>query len=69
MRAALNDYRNRYSLRVYENRVRRESSVGIVTGYGLDDLGLGASFLKWETDFSLLSSVQPGSGAPTQPPI
>ena len=39
------------------------SSVGIVTGYGLDDPGIES---RWGLDFPHLSSVAQG---PTQPPV
>jgi len=43
--------------------VGRDSSVGIATGYGLDDLGIES---QWGLDFPHLS--RPALG-PTQPPV
>jgi hypothetical protein len=40
----------------------RDSSVGIATGYGLDDRGVGVRVLVGQ-EFSLLHVVQTGSGA------
>jgi hypothetical protein len=45
---------------VPDNVVSRDSSDGIATGYGLDGTG---SISRQEQDFSLLHSVQNGSGA------
>jgi hypothetical protein len=47
-------------------RKSRDSSVGIATGCGLDDLGSGVRFPAEAGNFSLLHSVQTGSG--THPP-
>jgi hypothetical protein len=44
-------------------RTGRDSSVGIATGYGLDDLGIES---WWERDFSHTSRSALG---PTQPPV
>jgi hypothetical protein len=44
----------------------RDSAVGIETGYGLDDGGVGVR-VPVRFKFSLLHVVQTGSG-PTQPP-
>jgi hypothetical protein len=41
----------------------RDSSVGIETGYGLDDLMIGVRFPAGEGNFSLRHRVQTGSGA------
>jgi hypothetical protein len=41
----------------------KDSSVGIATGYGLDDLGIES---RWGRDFSHLSRPTLG---PTQPPV
>jgi hypothetical protein len=41
----------------------RDSSVGIVTGYGLDDRSSGVRFPPGAGNFSLLRRVQTGSGA------
>jgi hypothetical protein len=46
----------------------RDSSVGIATGYGLDDRGWGVRFPARDGNFYLLHRVQNGSG-PTQPPV
>jgi hypothetical protein len=48
----------------------RDSSVGIVLGYGLDDRGSGVRFLAGVGNFSLNHYVQNGSGAhPTSYPM
>jgi hypothetical protein len=39
------------------------SSIGIATGYGLDDPGIES---RWRQDFSALVQTGPG---PTQPPL
>jgi hypothetical protein len=54
----------------YEQDVfkRRDSSVGIALGYGLDDRGSGFRFPAEAGNFSLHHRVQNGSGD-TQPPI
>jgi hypothetical protein len=41
----------------------RDSSVGIATGYGLDDRMIGVRFLEGAGNFSLRYHVQTGSGA------
>jgi hypothetical protein len=41
----------------------RDSSVGIATGYGLDDLGFRVRFPAGAGNFSLHHRVQNGSGA------
>jgi hypothetical protein len=43
-------------------RKRRDSSVGIATGYGLDDWGSGVRFSPGAGNLSLLHRVQTGSG-------
>jgi hypothetical protein len=40
----------------------RDSAVGIKTGYGLDDRGVGFEF-RWGQEFSLHHVVQTGNGA------
>jgi hypothetical protein len=42
-----------------------DSSVGIVTGYGLDDRGSGVQFPAGAGNFSLHHHVQNGSGPPS----
>jgi hypothetical protein len=42
--------------------MNRESGVGIVTGYGLDEKGVGVRVLE-RLEFLLLHVVQTGSGA------
>jgi hypothetical protein len=44
-------------------RMRRDSSVGIVLGYGLDDGGSTVRFLAGAGNFSLHHRVKNGSGA------
>jgi hypothetical protein len=44
------------------NMVSRNSSVGIATGYGLDDQGRREFESRWGKKFSLLHIVQTGSG-------
>jgi hypothetical protein len=41
----------------------RDSSVGIVSGYRLDDQMIGVRFPVWAGNFSLHHRVQTGSGA------
>jgi hypothetical protein len=41
----------------------KDSSVGIATGYGLDDRMIGVRFPAGATNFSLHHRVQTGSGA------
>jgi hypothetical protein len=41
----------------------RDSSVGIATGYGLNDRMIGVRFSAWAGNFSLRHHVQTGSGA------
>jgi hypothetical protein len=41
--------------------MRRDSAVGIATGYGLDDQGVGVRVLVGQ-DFSILYVVETGSG-------
>jgi hypothetical protein len=41
----------------------RDSSVGIATGYGLDDRMIGVRFLAGAGNVSLRHRVQTGSGA------
>jgi hypothetical protein len=48
--------------------VSRNISVGIGTGYGLDDCIIGVQFSVGDGNFSLRHHVQTGSGT-TQPPI
>jgi hypothetical protein len=43
--------------------VLNDSSVGIATGYGLDDRGSGNRFPEGAGNFSLLHRVHTGSGA------
>jgi hypothetical protein len=52
----------------YEFISRRDSSVGIALGYGLDDRGSRVRFPAEAGNFSSHHRVQNGSGA-TQPPI
>lgn len=40
----------------------RDCSVGMATGYGLDDRGIGTRFLEEARDFALLHNVQTDSG-------
>jgi hypothetical protein len=40
----------------------RSSSVGIVTGYGLNNRGIGLQFPAEASDFYVLHSVKTGSG-------
>jgi hypothetical protein len=46
----------------------RDSSVGIATGYGLDDQGDGSSSPSWVKNFHFSISSRPALGS-TQPPI
>jgi hypothetical protein len=46
----------------------RDSSIGVATGYGLDDRIIGVRSFAWAGNFSLRHRVQPGCGA-HQPPI
>jgi hypothetical protein len=46
---------------IYKNVTSRDSAVGIATGYGLDDQGVGGRVL-WGQEISLLHVVQTSSG-------
>jgi hypothetical protein len=43
--------------------IRQDSSIGIATGYGLESRGIEVRFSAGAGYFSLLQSVQTGSGA------
>jgi hypothetical protein len=47
---------------IFVSSKNRESAVGIVTGYGLDERGVEFQS-RWGQDFLLLLVVQTGSGA------
>jgi hypothetical protein len=53
---------------VYQYTLRRDSSVGIVTGYGLDDQGGGSSSLGRVKNFYFSKLSRPALGS-TQPPV
>jgi hypothetical protein len=57
-----------YFRKIHSNIKRRDSSVGIALGYGLEDRSSRVRFLAGAGNFSLRHRVQTGSG-PTQPPI
>jgi hypothetical protein len=46
----------------------RDSAVGIATGYGLDDRGVGVRVSVGGTNFHFSTASRPALG-PTQPPI
>jgi hypothetical protein len=46
-----------------------DSSVGVVTSYGLDDRMIGIRFPVRTGNFSLRHRIQTGSGPPPKPPI
>jgi hypothetical protein len=48
---------------MYVREISRDGTVGIATGYGLDDRGKEVRFPEEAGDFSLLHHVQTSTGA------